>query len=55
MTNLYIDVAEILVDADTKQVGVRFGGSDVYVMPPRAADSLGRGLLDCAAALERRP
>ena len=46
--NYFVDIAEILIDQDTGAIGLRFGGGDTFVLPPAAAESLGRGLVDAA-------
>lgn len=47
--NHFVEIAEILIDHDTHEVGLRFGDGDTFVLPPKAAESLGRGLIDAAA------
>ena len=49
MNNHFVEVAEISIDPETHAIGLRFGfGGDTFVLPPAAAESLGRGLVDAA-------
>lgn len=52
--NQFVDIVEVLIGQETHDIGIRFGDGDTHVLPPRAAASLGRGLLDAAALDERK-
>lgn len=53
MKNVLAEMAEILVDHSTGDVGIRFDDGDTFVLTPKSAASLGRGLVDCATSITR--
>ncbi|GLP83593.1 hypothetical protein [Mycobacterium antarcticum] len=46
--NRFVEIAEIQIDYSTGDVGLRFGDGDVFVLPAKAAASIGRSLIDAA-------